>query len=101
MFGYRYSTIVYFLYFTEPSNSGQYVEVEDEITKVSVPNIIGTENIDSLDNDWNEEWAIQEFPTNAVGEIYFINEDEGSIKPSKYAIIEELMYYYKYKFICS
>ena len=33
--------------------------------------------------EWNEETAIQEFPTNAVGEIHFINEDEGSIKPSK------------------
>ena len=36
-----------------------------------------------LEEEWNEETAIQEFPTNAVGEIHFINEDEGSIKPSK------------------
>ena len=28
--------------------------------------------------------AILVFPSNAVGEIHFINEDEGSIKPSKY-----------------
>ena len=36
-----------------------------------------------LQEEWNGELAIQEFPTNAVGEIHFINEDEGSIKPSK------------------
>lgn len=33
--------------------------------------------------EWNESLAIQDFPTNAYGQIEFINEDEGSLKPSK------------------
>ena len=33
--------------------------------------------------EWTEDVAVQEFPTNAFGEISFINEDEGSIKPAK------------------
>ncbi len=32
---------------------------------------------------WNEKRSIQEFPTNAFGQIEFVNEDEGSLKPSK------------------
>ena len=44
----------------------------------------GADDLDKKEHDeWNEETAIQEFPTNAIGEIHFINEDEGSIKPSK------------------
>ncbi len=31
-----------------------------------------------------EKRSIQEFPTNAFGQIEFVNEDEGSLKPSKY-----------------
>ena len=41
------------------------------------------ENCKDIEEEWNEESTLQEFPTNAVGEIHFINEDEGSIKPSK------------------
>ena len=41
------------------------------------------ENYKDIEEEWNEESTLQEFPTNAVGEIHFINEDEGSIKPSK------------------
>lgn len=28
--------------------------------------------------------SIHEFPTDAFGQVEFLNEDEGSIKPSKY-----------------
>ena len=35
-------------------------------------------------DDWNDSTAISEFPTNAFGDIEFINEDEGSSKPAKY-----------------
>lgn len=40
-------------------------------------------NVVRQTNEWTEETAVQEFPTNAFGEINFINEDEGSIKPAK------------------
>ncbi len=33
--------------------------------------------------EWVEKRSIQEFPTNAFGQIEFVNEDEGSLKPSK------------------
>ena len=34
-------------------------------------------------SDWSESAAIQEFPTNAFGQVDFITEDEGSLKPAK------------------
>ena len=63
-------------------------EIVCKIADISQPEItnelnINIENKPGLYNEWSEDTAIQEFPTNAVGEIHFINEDEGSIKPSK------------------
>ena len=33
--------------------------------------------------EWSDEADVHEFPTNAFGVIDFLNEDEGSEKPSK------------------
>ena len=56
----------------------------DSTTETNVKNKVETSPLmekSDLEKDfqeeWNEEIAIQEFPTNAVGEIHFINEDEG------------------------
>ena len=34
-------------------------------------------------SEWSDETDVHEFPTNAFGTIDFLNEDEGSDKPSK------------------
>jgi hypothetical protein len=34
-------------------------------------------------SDWSDVSSIQEFPTNAFGQVDFITEDEGSLKPAK------------------
>jgi hypothetical protein len=34
-------------------------------------------------DEWSEATSIQEFPTNSFGQVDFITEDEGSLKPAK------------------
>ena len=79
----HYSFMIYIVIFSLTSDL-------DSTTETNVKNKVETSPLmekSDLEKDfqeeWNEETAIQEFPTNAVGEIHFINEDEGSIKPSK------------------
>lgn len=38
-------------------------------------------------SEWVEKRSILEFPTNAFGQIEFMNEDEGSLKPSKWELV--------------
>jgi hypothetical protein len=40
-------------------------------------------------NEWSDINDVFEFPTNAYGLIDFINEDEGSEKPSKYIRVSD------------
>ena len=79
----HYSFMIYIVIFSLTSDL-------DSTTETNVKNKVDTSPLmekSDLEKDFQEEWseetAIQEFPTNAVGEIHFINEDEGSIKPSK------------------
>jgi len=44
---------------------------------------LGNANLMSSKEEWNYSSAVGEFPTNAFGDIEFINEDEGSSKTAK------------------
>ena len=48
-----------------------------------VPEATPTDTNKDTGTKWMEDKDIQEFPTNAFGQIEFVNEDEGSLKPSK------------------
>ena len=67
-------------------NQSLNVKVDEAVAVLQAhqsKSIENDENCKDMEEEWNEESTLQEFPTNAVGEIHFINEDEGSIKPSK------------------
>jgi hypothetical protein len=47
--------------------------------------------------DWDDETHVQEFATNAFGQVDFISDDEGSIKPAKYIRLSDTTPMHKVK----
>lgn len=65
-------------------NSASYQPSPATNPKAAIARIVSDGNA-----EWSEAANVHEFPTDAFGDIQFVNEDEGSLKPSKYIYLKK------------